>query len=160
MALIHEELYQKKDLGRINLAEYIRELADNLCASYAVKPEQITLSMELEDVEISIDTAIPCGLILNELISNSLKHAFPGDRQGKIGVALSTVDGEKYLLTVNDNGVGLPEGLDYRKSRSMGMQLVVVLAQQLGSELFHDSSDGASFSLTFSEYTEASPGVF
>jgi two-component sensor histidine kinase len=69
------------------------------------------------------------------------------------------VDGEKYILTVRDNGVGLPEGLDYRKSRSMGMQLVVVLAQQLGSELVHDGSDGATFTMTFSEYMEASPEV-
>jgi PAS domain S-box-containing protein len=159
MALIHEELYQGTDLARINLAEYIMGLAENLTSSYSITRDRVRLVLDLEDEDMALDTAIPCGLMVNELMSNSLKHAFPGESEGEISIALHRLDGEKYSLSVSDNGIGLPRGLDYRKTGTMGMQLVVVLAEQLGADLEYDGETGTSFTITFSEYHEASPDV-
>jgi len=159
MALIHEELYQREDLARINLADYIRGLAENLMASYSIKGDRIRLNLDLADADIALDTAIPCGLIVNELVSNALKHAFPEGRPGKVRVSLSCTGGDSWELTVSDNGIGLPDGLDYTRTMSMGMQLVVVLAQQLNAELQYRGEAGTVFSLTFREYHEAAPEI-
>ena len=155
MALIHEELYQREDLARINLAEYIRGLTNNLLISYAMTDRRVKLTLDLSDSDISIDTAIPCGLIVNELLSNALKHAFPGKKRGEVRVSLNTVDGSKYELTVRDNGVGLPEGMNIKKTGSLGLRLVSILAEQLGGHLQIENDKGAAFRLVFSEYMEA-----
>lgn len=154
MALIHEELYQREDLARINLAEYIRSLTNNLLASYSITSSKIKLSLDLADVEISIDTAIPCGLIVNELVSNSLKHAFPGKNKGEIKISLKQKSGNQYRLKVTDNGVGLPEDIDLKKIGSLGLRLVMILAEQLGGDLQIENKGGAVFHLVFSEYME------
>jgi len=159
MALIHEELYQRKDLARINLADYIQGLAENLMTSYSVSGNRIRLTMDLADADIALDTAIPCGLIINELVSNALKHAFPEGRTGDVKVSLRCRGEDSYELTVSDNGVGLPDGFDYTRTSSMGMQLVVVLAQQLNAKLEYRGESGTDFSLTFREYREAAPEV-
>ena len=159
MALIHEELYQRTDLARINLAEYIMGLAENLTSSYSITRDRIRLVLDLENEDMALDTAIPCGLMVNELISNSLKHAFPGESEGEISVSLHRLDSEWYSLSVSDNGTGLPRGLDYRKTGTMGMQLVVVLAEQMGAHLEYDGETGTSFTITFREYHEATPDV-
>jgi PAS domain S-box-containing protein len=158
MALIHEGFYQHDDLAHINLVEYIRNLTENLFASYMVKKGAIDLILDIPDIEMNLDTAIPCGLIVNELISNSMKHAFPGERTGKIGVSMAE-QGEGYSLTVSDDGVGFPEGVDFRKVKSMGMQLVTVLAEQLGGEVRYSGESGTSFTVTFKEYHEVGTEV-
>jgi PAS domain S-box-containing protein len=158
MALIHEGFYQHDDLARINLAEYMRDLTENLLASYMVKKEAIDLILDIPDIEMNLDTAIPCGLIVNELISNSMKHAFPGKRTGKIGISMAE-QGEGYSLTISDDGVGFPEGVHFRKVKSMGMQLVTVLAEQLGGEVRYSGENGTSFTVTFKEYHEAGTEV-
>jgi PAS domain S-box-containing protein len=155
MALIHEELYQQADLASIDFAEYIRGLSDNLLASYGVDSISVTLELALEKALVPLDTAIPCGLIVNELLSNSLKHAFPESGGGKLGVAFSRDGGGEFILKVWDDGVGFPPDLDFRKSGSLGLQLVTILAEQLGAEFRHEDKDGTAFTLTFREYREA-----
>jgi len=159
MALIHEELYQREDLARINMADYIQGLTRNLMASYFASDGRIKLTLDLADADIVLDTAIPCGLIVNELVSNALKHAFPGGRTGEVRVVLASKGEDIYELTVSDNGVGLPDGLDYLRTKSMGMQLVVVLAQQLDADLRYGGGPGTTFSLTLKEYREAAPEI-
>jgi len=160
MALIHEELYKSKDLARVDFADYVRNLTTNLFGSYMVDNGNVGLELDMEPVEIVVDTAIPCGLIINELISNSLKHAFPNDRQGKVRVGISELDGNRFRLVVGDNGVGLPGELDLDKSKSLGLTLVTVLAEQLGADLVIDREGGTCFTLTFVEYHEAGTKLY
>lgn len=159
MALIHEELYQRTDLARINLGEYMLGLAENLTSSYSTTRDRIRLVLDLENEDMALDTAIPCGLMVNELMSNSLKHAFPGESEGEISVSFHRLDSERFSLSVSDNGIGFPRGLDYRKTGTMGMQLVVILAEQLGADLEYDGETGTSFTIIFREYHEACPDV-
>lgn len=120
MALVHERLYQSQDLVRIDFAEYIRRLAAHLFDSYRVNPKAIILKVNIDDVFLGIDKAIPCGLIINELVSNSLKHAFSADRKGAIRIDLAPDVDKKFTLIVSDNGVGFPKDLDFRNTASLG----------------------------------------
>jgi two-component sensor histidine kinase len=151
MALIHEQLYRSHDLGRIDFAAYVRELAAHVARSYQVNTDGITLAMTLEDMWLNLDTAIPCGLILQELLSNCFKHAFPGGRAGEIRITLHTDSQGMYRLSVSDTGVGLPEGLTPRDAKSLGLQLVCILTEQLDGTIALDGNPGATFTLTFAE---------
>jgi PAS domain S-box-containing protein len=150
IALIHEMLYQSKDYLRVPFSEYVRRLAGGVFNAAGVGQNAISLELDVENVALHVDKAIPCGLILNELISNSLKHAFPHNRQGAIHVALRRVGDGRLCLEVKDNGVGIPAGLDVLKSKSLGMQLVCDLAAQFKAALEVSGQDGALFKLTFS----------
>jgi PAS domain S-box-containing protein len=150
MALVHERLYQSQDLARVDFAEYVRNLANYLFRSYGFNSNVIKLKINVDDVFLSIDTAVPCGLILNELVSNCLKHAFPKGGEGEIGIELCSND-DKFTLTVGDNGVGLPKGLDFRKTESLGLQLVNTLVDQLEGTIELDRSDGTAFEITFAD---------
>jgi two-component system, sensor histidine kinase PdtaS len=149
MALIHEKLYQSDDLARVDFSEYMRNLAAYLFRSYEVHAGAVRLNVEAEDVLLGVDTAIPCGLIINELVSNSLKHAFPGGGGGSINIRLRPAGAERLTLTVADDGVGLPEGFDVRATPSLGLQLVNTLARQLGGDVLVGDCAGAEFSITF-----------
>ncbi len=149
MALIHEKLYQSENLARVDFGDYVRELVAHLCRSYGARARGIRLKTDASDVFLGIDTAVPCGLILNELASNALKHAFPDGRMGEIRIGLSENDVRQVTLTVGDDGVGLPEGLDLYETDSLGLQLVVTLVNQLGGTIVLDSSEGTEFSVTF-----------
>jgi two-component sensor histidine kinase len=127
MALIHEKLYQSKDLSRIDLADYIRRLVDTLFRSYGVDSESVTLKIEISNAPLAVDTAVPCGLIISELVSNSLKYAFPKGRRGEVRINLCSPEDRKIALTVGDNGIGFPEDLDFRNTESLGLQLVSTL---------------------------------
>ena len=156
MALVHEQLYQSKGLARVDFAEYIQNLATYLFRSYGVNPDAITLKINADDVSLGIDTAIPCGLIISELVSNSLKHAFPagkagGDRESEIRINLHADDDNKLTLIVSDNGVGLPRDLDFRNTESFGMHLVNTLTRQLEGTIELDRSGGTAFEITFAE---------
>ena len=149
MALIHEHLYQSEDLAQIDFAQYIQELVYSLFSSYEPSVSGITLKLDIDATFLDIDTAIPCGLILNELVSNSLKHAFPDGRSGEICIGLH-LDQEKQLtLWIRDNGVGFPKGVDFRKTESLGLQLVCTLTTQLKGTITLDSSRGTAFQITF-----------
>jgi two-component sensor histidine kinase len=151
MALIHEKLYQSKSLSRIEFASYARRLVESLLASNLRGAQPIGMKAELEEVYLDIQTAIPCGLIVNELVMNALKHAFPGGRGGTIKLGLRMDADGRVELTVGDDGVGLPPGLNVLAGDSMGMQIVTMLTQQLDGRLEIDRSPGALFRLTFRE---------
>jgi two-component sensor histidine kinase len=151
MALIHDKLHQSHDLSRIDMGEYIHSLAGSLFRSCSVQTGDIALRVNCAGVFLGIDTAIPCGLIINELVSNALKHAFPEGRGGEIGIDLRPGPGQQFVLTVRDNGVGLPEQIDYRQTESLGLQLVHALANQLGATLELNRGGGTCFIITFPE---------
>jgi len=155
MALIHKTLYQPKDQSSIYLEEYIQELAESIFDSYGVSRERIGLKTELESVAMDIDTVTPLGLILNELITNAIKYAFPEDRQGEVTVSFSHQE-EGYLMIVSDNGIGLPSGLEIAELSSLGLQLVQNLTEkQLGGRLEVVSGSGGS---CFRIYFRKQPG--
>jgi len=147
MALIHQKLYDSHDLVRIDFAEYLRSLASALLSSYGLGPQGISLKLSVDGVRLDINAAVPCGLIINELISNSLKHAFPTG-QGEICVDLHP-DDDTVALTVSDNGGGFPADLDFRNTDSLGLQLVNTLTKQLGGTIELDRRAGTAFKLKF-----------
>jgi PAS domain S-box-containing protein len=151
MALVHERLYQSQDLAGVDFAEYLGNLANHLFHSYGVNTNLIQLRIYAGDVFLGVDTAIPCGLILNELVSNSLKHAFPDGRGGEIRIELLADDEGQFTLMISDNGVGFPEDLDFRDTASLGLQLVNTLVEQLEGTIELDRSGGAAFKITFAE---------
>jgi PAS domain S-box-containing protein len=131
MALVHEKLYQSKDLARIDMAGYVGSLAQHLFQSFRVDPALIRFRADIRDVALDINTAMPSGLLISELVSNALKHAFPGERRGEIAVELRAADEGYYALVVRDDGAGFPPGIDFRRTASLGMQLVLLLVEQL-----------------------------
>jgi PAS domain S-box-containing protein len=148
MALIHEKLYQSKDLSRVNFAEYIQSLATQLFHSFAANSHVITLKVDVDDVFLAIDRAIPCGLIINELVSNSLKHAFPAGKEGEIRIGFHSDDNE-FTLIVSDTGVGFPKDLDFRNTESLGLELVVTLTDQVGGTIELHSNAGTEWKIIF-----------
>ena len=150
MALIHEKLYQSKDLTKINFAQYIQSLAVHLLNTYNVSMERIKLNAKVTDVFLDINKAIPCGLIINELVSNSLKHAFPQDKKGNIRIQLNKGNNGNVRLVVSDDGIGFSENVDFQHPDSLGLQLVNDLVDQLGGTLELDSSKGISYQISFS----------
>lgn len=150
MALLHSLLYESRDLSQIDFARYIKALMVHLFRSYGVGPDRIALEINTDHVSLDMDTAIPCGLIINELVSNSLKHAFPGDQRGEIRVEIRS-EGDKYRLTVRDNGIGLPKDLDFRREESFGLQLINILGEQLEATTELRTNGGTEFVFTFSQ---------
>lgn len=130
MALVHESLYGAENLARIDFAEYARTLAEDILASHGSPSFPVHLKTDLESVAIGADLALPCGLILNELVSNAFKHGFPEGTQGEIKLTLRR-DGGRYSLCVQDTGVGIPAGLDFKTNQSLGLKLVRLLTQQI-----------------------------
>ena len=153
IALIHEKLYQSKNYAEVPFADYIRGLASEIFLAAGVSPDTVSLTLAVGDVTIAVDKAIPCGLILNELISNALKHAFPGGRHGTIRVELARADSGRLRLSVADDGIGFPEGFNVREQKSLGLRLIGTLARQLDAKLTSSGSGGASFELTFAVET-------
>lgn len=149
MALVHEKLYRSHDLARIDLADYIRNLATFLFRSYSATAGRVTIDIQTDDVFLGINAAVPCGLILNELISNALKHAFPDGRSGVLQVQLRSVNDQNLTLIVRDNGIGFPANFDLANTTSLGMQLVDTLVNQLDGTLEVLSVEGAEFKITF-----------
>jgi PAS domain S-box-containing protein len=155
MALIHEVLYQSEDLSKIDFVEYIRNLGAYLLQSYGIKSNKVKLNIDVENTSMGIDNAIQCGLIINELVSNSLKHAFPGRKKGEIRISLHLNDngrdasGRPYTLTVGDNGVGLPKGLDFQNTESLGLEIVTTLVKQLKGTIELDRNGGTAFKIVF-----------
>ncbi len=152
VALIHQRLQQSKDTVSVELSEYIRDLTTVLLHSCGREAAVIKLDLNLEkSVVIGIDSAVPCGLIVNELVSNSLKHAFPEGHGGQIHISLHSDETDTITLVVGDNGVGLPEGLDLHKADSLGLQLVMSLVSQLGGSIDIDTRGGTQFTIHFRE---------
>jgi two-component sensor histidine kinase len=150
MALLHESLYQSDNLSQIDFPAYIRQLAEYLFRAYGVTSERrIHLRTELDKLSLTLDAAVPCGLIVNELISNSLKYAFPDGREGEIRVGLHEEPNRMARLVVADNGIGLSGEVDWTTTRSLGLRLVRSLAQQLGAKLEVRSVEGTEVQVMF-----------
>jgi pentatricopeptide repeat protein len=156
MAMIHERLYCNADIDCVDFKQYVEALAKGLFSAYAVNPNPVCLRLELEPVFLDLSQAIPCGLILNELVSNCLKYAFPDQRRGELLVALYCAD-DRVTMRVADNGIGLPPGLDWRKSQSLGLRIVDILARQLMGTVHQESGAGGDFCLTFQKAASRSP---
>lgn len=150
MALVHEKLYQSRTLGVINASEYIKSLIDDLMNSYTISTP-VDVTVEVDDVNITLDIAIPCGLIINELVTNSLKYAFAGRATGKLSLVMHHQEDHTFSLTVQDDGVGLPPDYEVRSAASLGTQLVNVLVRQLGGEMKIASVEGVRFTIVFPE---------
>jgi PAS domain S-box-containing protein len=148
MALVHETLYQGSDVAQVPLAEYVEALSQQLARSYGVDPGRLVLRSQVEGLVVPLDTAIPCGLMLSELLSNGLKHAFPGGGVGDVTVTL-THHGDHLTLRVSDNGCGFPDDLDFRTIESFGLQLVCALTEQLQGTIALERDGGTAFTVTF-----------
>jgi len=148
MALVHEKLYQSTNLSRIDFGEYVRALADLLFKSFAVDPQLITMDVGGEQVFLNIDIAVPCGLIVNEILSNALKHAFPNGCKGAITVTLQQADGN-CIMTIRDDGIGLQDPAGGTPRRTLGLQLVRGLVQQIEGNLDIRRDQGTLFTISF-----------
>ncbi|PKB64994.1 MAG: hypothetical protein BZY80_01385 [SAR202 cluster bacterium Io17-Chloro-G2] len=148
MALVHEKLYQSDDLARIDFGEYIKSLATDLGNSYGLASRDINLNIDVVDILLGVDTAIPCGVIVNELVANSLKHAFSGGQPGEITISFREVD-RQYKMVFKDNGVGFPEDLDISRPSSLGLTIVKALTGQLGGTIRLGRKGGSEISITF-----------
>jgi PAS domain S-box-containing protein len=149
MSLIHQMLYESKDFGRVDFGGFLASLAPNLMSSYGAPPDRVALLIDVATIALPIDVAIPCGLIVNELVSNALKHAFPADRRGRIKIDLTQTGADDVLLSVSDDGVGIPDALDVANASTLGLQMVTLLADQLGAELAIARSNPTRFDLQF-----------
>jgi PAS domain S-box-containing protein len=152
IALVHQKLYQSQNLSRVDLKEYITDLVNLLVSSYADIQDKITFTLNLENINVLIDTAVPCGLIINELISNSFKHAFPGDRKGNICVQLKKLEEDTIELVISDNGIGIPVGFNLLDKNTLGMQVFYNIATgQLMGDVKVESNNGLIFTIHFKD---------
>lgn len=149
MALIHENLYSNESLANIKFANYVQSLSGNIARTYANQQQKVQFDFKIDDAYLPIDTAIPCGLIINELISNSFKYAFKGRDKGSIGIYFDKLENDKHQLTVCDDGMGISDSLDITKTRSLGMKIIHKLVKQLDGELETDFNKGTKFIITF-----------
>jgi two-component sensor histidine kinase/CheY-like chemotaxis protein len=149
MALIHQTLYQSNDFGHVDFGIFLNSLVPTLINSYLKNPARIALSIRSENIHLPINAAIPCGLLVNELISNCLKHAFPGERRGRIDITFLH-ESDIAVLTVSDNGVGIAEGFELTETTSLGLQLIFLLTEQLHGKMTVHRSNPTSFELRFS----------
>jgi two-component sensor histidine kinase/tetratricopeptide (TPR) repeat protein len=158
MALIHEKMYEAHDLSNINIKEYISELANNLLRSYRLN-QQISLDIDVRIEQMTLDTLIPLGLLLNELISNSLKHAFKDREHGTVSVKLDRNDKGMFQLEVGDDGVGLPEDFSFNNAHTLGMELVITLSSQLDGTVERIHKPGTHFSIEFIGLEKVRPEI-
>ena len=147
MALVHEKLYRSTDFADINFAEYIRDIAAELIRVYS--REGVTITTDIQEIRLGVDVAIPCGLIINELVSNALKHAFPGGMSGIVSISMRRDSPENIVLKVEDNGVGIAEEFDPHRENTLGLTLVSILVQQIDGTIAIERSHGTCFTIRF-----------
>ena len=150
MALIHDTLYRSKDIANIDFADYVRKLTTQIFISYGVNSELIKLKINIKDILLDINIAIPCGLIINELVSNSLKYAFPDGKSGEINI-IFTYKNKINTLCVKDNGIGISGEIDLKNPPTLGLLLINSLTKQLNGTLKIEKVKGTSFKITFKE---------
>lgn len=148
IATLHEQLYRSKDLSKIDFRAYMRNMTNYLLSSYGVADDSIKIHINSERIYLDINRAIPCGLIVNELVSNSIKHGFPDGTQGEITVDFNR-EGDRYVLNVSNNGVQFPDDLDIDNCTSLGLKLVSSLSKQLKGSITLNTKDITRFTLEF-----------
>lgn len=152
MAMVHEMLYRREDLSCIECSTYVQQLADYLVKSIKGPESPIRLHIDIPEIELGIDTAIPLGLLINEAVTNALKYGFEGREEGEITISLEKEDKHEYVLRIGDNGVGYPETMDYQTSRSLGLKLIYNLSRQLKGSVIRDlSKRGTNYIIRFQE---------
>jgi two-component sensor histidine kinase/AmiR/NasT family two-component response regulator len=151
MALVHEKLYKSKNLSLIDFEDYVKHLTSHLFQAFGIKKSNFELNLNVQKVFLGVDTAIPVGLIINELVSNSLKHAFKDRKQGQIRVEMNRSNKSSYILKVSDDGVGIPKDIDPEKTSTLGLQLVLMLAKQLGGDISISGEKGTQILIHFKE---------
>jgi PAS domain S-box-containing protein len=151
IALVHEKLYRSSDLANIHFAQYIPDLTTHLFDSYNVSSNYIKLNIQVDNTSLDIETAIPCGLIINELVSNALKYAFPDNRTGEIQVSLHQLNEYEFVLSIRDNGIGLPADFDRKKVKTLGLTLIQGLVKQLSGSIEINSHQGTEFKIQFTK---------
>jgi len=153
MARIHTMLYQSEDMSRVDLGGFIRDLAARLQQSHGTGRSPVAINVNVPDISLTIETSIPCGLILNELVSNALKHAFPEGRGGEIDIGMK-VEGDQFVLTVRDNGTGFPAGVDFHNTKTLGLELVNLLTGQIDGTATMTVGEGTTFTVIFPAATK------
>ena len=153
MAIVHTKIYNSKDYEYIQFGEYVKNLVENFQSAYGYKLRNVRFNINIGELKLNIDTAIPCGLIINELISNSVKYAFPGDGTGIIDISVERVNGNIFKLTVKDNGAGSQLGKEIKNSDTLGIQLITLLTRQLNGtiEINSEPGKGTEIEITFEE---------
>jgi PAS domain S-box-containing protein len=149
MAMVHEKLYRAKDLSQIDFSEYLNTLARNIFLEQQIKPDQVQLHLDIDQINLDINKAVPLGLIINELITNAFKHAFRGGRKGNLWVRLKKIGERGVELTVKDDGVGFPKGLDWKKAESLGLVIINTLVEQIDGKIELIPDGGTEFKITF-----------
>jgi two-component sensor histidine kinase len=150
MVMIHEKLYKSQDLASFNYSEYIRDLTNSLFRSYSLDSTRIKLELDVGDIILDTDTAVHCGLIINELVSNSMKHAFPNNANGVISIHFNSEGENKYVLVVSDDGIGIKDKEHAETKSTLGMQLIYTLVDQLDGNIDVSNNKGAIFTIHFS----------
>lgn len=151
MSLIHEKLYQSQDLARIDFGDYIKALTGGLLASFGGKSSAVRIAVDVEGIMVPVDSAVPCGLIVNELVTNCFKYAFGNPASGEIRIGMKRTPEAQLQLTVADNGAGFPKDVDFRNTESLGLQLVITLTEQLDGTIALRNGSGTAFEITFPE---------
>ena len=149
MALIHEKLYQSKNFAEIDLGSYIKSLCDYLFRAYSVSLDKVKLYIDIKNIKIQTDDAVTCGLIINELLSNSLKYAFPQERKGEVSISITKTLFDRYLLIYKDNGIGIPDEVSFDNASTLGLKLVQLLTKQLKGAVTVDRTFGTTFNIEF-----------
>ncbi|RLC53697.1 MAG: hypothetical protein DRH79_02915 [Candidatus Cloacimonadota bacterium] len=152
LVLLHERLYCEADLSHLDFKDYVETIVSKLYLKYDIDPEIIQRNIDIKFSLLNFDYAVPCGLIINELISNSLRHAFPPKRKGNIFISLDTDAKDNYILTIADDGRGLPPKIDFRQSRTFGLQMVNILIDQLFSVVEINRTKGTEIKITFQRH--------
>jgi two-component sensor histidine kinase len=148
MALVHERLYRSADFSSIDFSEYLQGMTKKLFTTYEITG-RVSLNLDIQEILLGVDKAIPCGIIVNELVSNALKYAFPGDRAGSIDISLRALDDGFYELVIKDDGAGMPEDIDFEETESLGLHLVRLLVMQLDGTIAIEKNKGARFTILF-----------
>ncbi|MBL0050019.1 MAG: hypothetical protein IPP29_00070 [Bacteroidetes bacterium] len=156
MALIHEKFYQSEGLAKIDFKDYINRLSENLGMTYHVDKDKMAINITADDIALDIDTAVPCGLLLNEMLSNCFIHAFsPNDQNPEINIGFKAIDDGTFELSVSDNGKGLPDDFDMANSESLGMQLIQALTEQLDGRINYENDNGTRFAIVLKKATHS-----
>jgi two-component sensor histidine kinase len=145
MAMVHEMLYMRNDLSKIEYHSYVQELSEYLIRSLKGSENHVKLNIDIKNIKLGIDTAIPLGLLINEAITNALKYGIKGDQDGEISIAITKEKGSHYILNISDNGIGYPENIDYKSTKTLGLKLIHNLARQLEGSINRDASKKGTF---------------